>query len=270
MPLPSSGRLSIQDIKNEFGDPDGDGQFKFSEYYRGDSSSRPVKNISRNSNVATTGEIRASQFYDAAGLFLPPPTSTDSGWPGDNEAGSPAGIPGDGTVNPIWQTELDVTQSFGNPECSCYISFKHEPANSRIKIVWSGTTSGSYQITHIGYYNYVGLETATWEVMYNATNEATTSGDDYIPWGPLPSNDGLDKNVYYSIPTSGSRFFGWCVQATQARAFTITRVFGLSITIRATLGSDIFTSVYQPLGFDLGSIIMQASRSPYQVPGGGK
>ena len=33
MGLSINGRISLQDIKNEFGDPDGDGQFKFSEYY---------------------------------------------------------------------------------------------------------------------------------------------------------------------------------------------------------------------------------------------
>lgn len=60
MPLQTSGTISINDIRNEFGDTPGDD--RLSEYYRGGTY---VPNISLNNNVPTSGQIALSNFYGA-------------------------------------------------------------------------------------------------------------------------------------------------------------------------------------------------------------
>jgi len=271
MPLSINGRISLEDIKNEFGDPDGDGQFKFSEYYRGDSSSKPVKNISRNSNIATTGEIRASQFYGSAGLDMGGPTTTDTGWPGDNEYGVPGpDIPGTGVVNHTWDTQQDVLQNFGTPECFCWMDFKHEVANSRIRIRWSAGNSANPSTIRTGYQKYVGLETATWTIKYQATTTVDISVPDYLPWGPVPADNNLTDSVEYSIPSDSYRFFGWLAQATTARPFARVSVANIIFTLKAELGTDTFTSQYSPTPKDLGDIVLMPAKSNVQVPGGSK
>lgn len=57
MPLPATGQISFNDLKNEFLDSD---PIKISDYYRGGSL---VPNIPPNLNIPTSGEIKLSNFY---------------------------------------------------------------------------------------------------------------------------------------------------------------------------------------------------------------
>ena len=237
MPLAPNGRISLQDIKNEFGDPDGDGQFKFSEYYRGDSSSRPVKNISRNSNVATSGEIRASQFYSTAGLDFPDETSTNSGWPDNNSSA----LGGTNTSNGIWDP-IEYTYAANSfPQAWARMTFSNEPQNSRIKCDWSTGHSQRGSTYGHGYFYYAGLESATWQVKYDVENQTFVGDDDYMPWGPLPTDNGFSPGVYYDF-TTVSKLIGWHAQASTGDRTSRTTATLLSFTIKGTLGSDTFES----------------------------
>jgi len=242
MALPVSGRISLLDIKNEFGDPNNDGQFKFSEYYRGDGGNKVVRGISRNSAIATSGEIRASQFYNSTNIFLEN-TPSDNGWPGD-------GITG----NDRWNLVQNVAQNFSFPEAYVTMSFFHDVTNSRIRSQWTSGHSQTYGLTGIGYHDYVGLETATWEVKYDVTSQSSKSGSNYLPYGPLPTDDNLDPGTYYSL--NSPILFGWLCQANAGRPLANVRVQGLSFTLRATLGSDVFTSTYG------------TAEGPFEGPGG--
>jgi hypothetical protein len=237
MPLPSSGKISIKDIKDEFGDPDGDGQFKFSEYYRGDGSSQPVKNISRNSNVPPSGEIRASQFYDTAGLDFPDETSANSGWPDNNSSA----IGGTNTSNGIWDPVEYTYANFSFPQSWAKMEFFNEPLNSRLRCRWTTGHSQRGETIGTGYFYYAGLESATWQVKYDVDNQTYIGDDDYLPWGPLPTDNGFSPGVYYDF-TTVSKLIGWMCQASTGDKFSRATATALSFTIQGTLGSDTFES----------------------------
>lgn len=73
MPLPTSGQISINDLRNEFGNTPGDD--RLSEYYRGGSY------VSwNNSNVPTSGQISLNDFRGAQnGYLLTQGSSTTGG-----------------------------------------------------------------------------------------------------------------------------------------------------------------------------------------------
>lgn len=244
MGLSINGRISLQDIKNEFGDPDGDGQFKFSEYYRGDSSSQPVKNISRNTNIATAGEIRASQFYGSAKVFLPSETDSGSGWPDNNNSA----LGGTSTSNGIWLPQEYTYASNSFPQAWASMQFSHEPQNSRVRCYWETGHSGRGTTSSTGYFNYAGLETATWQVKYDVENQTSIGDDDYLSYGPLPTDNGFTPGVYYTLENAYGRLFGWQAQASSGDRTARTFVTALSFTLRATLGSDTFTTYFSLLG----------------------
>ncbi len=60
MPLPSSGQLSLGDLRNEFG---GGNPVYMSQMYRG---AGLVPNTPQNANIPTSGTIYLSQFYGAS------------------------------------------------------------------------------------------------------------------------------------------------------------------------------------------------------------
>lgn len=59
MAIPSTGQVSLNTVKNEFGDPNSDGQFKLSEYYR-DGDNDPIPNSQ--TSIPTSGEISLDNF----------------------------------------------------------------------------------------------------------------------------------------------------------------------------------------------------------------
>lgn len=60
MPLPSSGTISLEAIRNEFGPSFQGVPVKISSYYRGGFY---VRNTTANSKIPTTGQIKFSDFY---------------------------------------------------------------------------------------------------------------------------------------------------------------------------------------------------------------
>ena len=59
MAIPSSGQVSLNTVKNEFGDPNSDGQYKLSEYYR-DGDNDPIPNSQ--TSVPASGAISIGNF----------------------------------------------------------------------------------------------------------------------------------------------------------------------------------------------------------------
>ena len=63
MAIPSSGQVSLNTVKNEFGDPNSDGQYKLSEYYR-DGDNDPIPNSQ--TSVPASGAISIGNFRGTA------------------------------------------------------------------------------------------------------------------------------------------------------------------------------------------------------------
>jgi hypothetical protein len=147
-----------------------------------------------------------------------------------------------------------VAQNFSFPEAYVTMSFFHDVNNSRIRSQWTSGHSQTYGVIGTGYHDYVGLETATWEVKYNVTSQSAISGSNYLPYGPLPTDDSYQPDTYYSL--NSPILFGWICQANAGFQNARITVQGLSFTLRATLGSDVFTSSYG------------TEEGPFEGPGG--
>jgi hypothetical protein len=65
MALPITGKLTLGDIRDEFG---GSNPVRISDYYRGGGI---VPNTATNSDVPTSGTIKLSDFYGASNATLP-------------------------------------------------------------------------------------------------------------------------------------------------------------------------------------------------------
>jgi len=259
MPLAPNGRISLNDIKNEFGDPDGDGQFKFSEYYRGDS--RPVKNIGANNNIATAGQIRASQFYSSTNIYMPQATDANNGgWPGD----------GIGTGRAQWDSNQLYNGINGTPEAYAVIQFTHVPSSSKVNITYSSGNSGGYGVYTTNAFNYAGLETATWEVKYDESSSSETGYNQYGAYGPRPVDDGYNSGTYYNVPTAGARQFGWLANCNSGNTSGRVIANDVSFTLRATLGSDTYTSTYAHHSSGPSDIFLRVDFSSFAGAGSGK
>ena len=100
MPLQTSGTISINDLRNEFGDTPG--QDSLSEYYRGGAY---VPNIPQNNNVPTSGQISLSNFYgaqDGYPLNITISAGGGGGGGGFNEGGPSSNHPGGNSGGASW------------------------------------------------------------------------------------------------------------------------------------------------------------------------
>lgn len=85
MPLPTTGQITLQDIKNEFGPNFPNIPVNLSDYYRG---GQYVRNVQTNINVPTQGQISLNNFRGAAKyegsatIIISPevPGISDRGW----------------------------------------------------------------------------------------------------------------------------------------------------------------------------------------------
>lgn len=68
-----------------------------------------------------------------------------------------------------------------------------------------------------------------------------------MPWGPLPTDNGLSPGVYYDFTTI-SKLIGWHSQASSGDRYSRATATALSFTILGTLGGDTFTSSFSLQG----------------------
>lgn len=118
------------------------------------------------------------------------------------------------TFHPSWDTTVAGYGTFSSPWSAVWVSFQHQTTNNRIAVVHgSGNfNSGSNQYT--SYATYTGLSnitsvTAQYNVQSQNVSGGNTQSSGGYSYGPLPTNDGYSSGSYYTVPTSGSLFFGW-------------------------------------------------------------
>ena len=65
MAIPSSGQVSLNTVKNEFGDPNSDGQYSLQEYYR-DGDNDPIPNSQ--TSIPASGQISLNNFRGTSNI----------------------------------------------------------------------------------------------------------------------------------------------------------------------------------------------------------
>ena len=226
--FPDHGNSSPgQDITEEFG-PDGSGEVKLKDYYRGGSR---VPDITENNSVPTTGEISLKDFYGADDLSF---DGNLAGITGTFSFGTSTLIPaangifdmnssGTANINHTW--EMENRSQVGNPPpafpssesastSTANIRVGNDKTNKRILILFlkDGTESiaagggngskASYRVLP-----YVGLEDATWtaKIEYNDSDNGYDSTFNTIGTYNGATNNTLTfstSSAHHSIPTA--------------------------------------------------------------------
>ena len=191
---------------------------------------------------------------------MPGETDANSGWP-DNNFGV---IGGTSSSNGNWVPQEYHYQAYSIPQAWATMSFVHQPGNSRMKCQWETGHSGRGSTIGIGYFNYAGLETATWQVKYDVDSQSYFGDSSYLAFGPLPTDNGRNPGVFLDC-TSAFTLFGWQAQASAGNRNARVFVTNLSFTLQATLGADVLTTTFNVQNAGFGGMI---GESDYPMPMG--
>ena len=217
-----------QDITEEFG-PDGSGEVKLKDYYRGGTK---VPNITENNSVPTTGEISLKDFYNAADLSF---DGNLAGETGSFSFGTSTLIPaannifdmnssGTANINHTWEMQQKETQAnppdggFGpsstNPAVAHgVVRIGNDQTNKRILILFlkdgtHNTPPGGLNGARASYrvLPYVGLENATWtaKIEYNTSSNGYDSTNGTIGTYNGSSSSTLNystSSTFHTVPT---------------------------------------------------------------------
>ena len=190
----------------------------------------------------------------------------------DYIGGANVGAPTTWNVDRLYFSTTQTTFSGTNifAEAFVYMQFRHDSTNNRIVITYGSGTSANYHTQVTELYNYIGLNSATWQVRYNVLGQST-SGDSSNPQcfqgshGPTPVSDGYNSGTYYTLSGSSTIPFWWMAYANPNTSGPACQGQGTVIgsfadnpssnvyafQLKATLGSDTFEAypVYSdPLG----------------------
>jgi hypothetical protein len=246
MATPSSGEISIGDMRSEF---NGSGATSLGDCR---SSEAPFINL----GTPSSGQIRLSDLYDKSvgGGSLTANSNSDG-----------------------WMPNLSVSNSNYQPTAFAYISvYVPDTSTNTIKIgLFSGTTDAPAQTTYIykTYNDTFGnsLDGASWSVKYwygfDPSAKGTTIGKlgslVTSSGGPTPPDDGFDADTAYAL--TQTRQFKWRAQFNSFNGNTGTaRVLqsieddpGVTLEFIAVVGSDTYT-FYETLS---GPLAIPGSRS---------
>jgi hypothetical protein len=136
----------------------------------------------------------------------------------------------DWTFNSSWNTTQSGYGTFSSPWAAVWVSFQHQTTNNRIAVVHGAGNFNTGSNQYTSYATYTGLSnitsvTAQYTVQSQSVSGSNTNPSGGYSYGPLPTNDGYSSGSYYTVPTSGSLFFGWQAvsqngdpQSTQSQA----------------------------------------------------
>jgi len=186
---------------------------------------------------------------------------------GFDEPSSTSSAFNDWTFNNAWDTSVSGYGTFSEPWSAVWVSFQHDTSNNRINVVHgSGNfNSGSNQYT--SYATYTGLSnitavTAQYNVQSQNVNGSNTNPSGGYSYGPLPTNDGYSSGSYYTVPTSGSLFFGWQAvsqNSDPSSTQTSASFTGLDPDFRIKIVDSVAGTVYATCDVPLGSISATAN-----------
>lgn len=230
MATPSSGEISIGDMRSEF---NGSGATSLGDCR---SSETPFINL----GTPSSGQIRLSDLYnkEVGGGGLTANSNSDG-----------------------WLPILSVTNSGYQPTAFAKVSvYVPDTSTNTIKIgLFSGTTAAPASTTYIykTYNDTFGnsLDGATWSVKYWYGNDVSDKGTNISKLGnlvtnsggPTPPDDGFDADTAYSL--TQTRQFLWRAQFNSVNGSTGTaRVVqgfddpgGVTLEFIAVVGSDTYT-----------------------------
>ena len=230
MATPSSGEISIGDMRSEF---NGSGATSLGDCR---SSETPFINL----GTPSSGQIRLSDLYnkEVGGGGLTANSNSDG-----------------------WLPILSVTNSGYQPTAFAKVSvYVPDTSTNTIKIgLFSGTTAAPASTTYIykTYNDTFGnsLDGATWSVKYWYGNDVSDKGTNISKLGnlvtnsggPTPPDDGFDADTAYSL--TQTRQFEWRAQFNSVNGSTGTaRVVqglddpgGVTLEFIAVVGSDTYT-----------------------------
>lgn len=230
MATPSSGEISIGDMRSEF---NGSGATSLGDCK---SSETPFINL----GTPSSGQIRLSDLYnkEVGGGGLTANSNSDG-----------------------WLPILSVTNSGYQPTAFAKVSvYVPDTSTNTIKIgLFSGTTAAPASTTYIykTYNDTFGnsLDGATWSVKYWYGNDVSDKGTNISKLGnlvtnsggPTPPDDGFDADTAYSL--TQTRQFEWRAQFNSVNGSTGTaRVVqglddpgGVTLEFIAVVGSDTYT-----------------------------
>lgn len=230
MATPSSGEISIGDMRSEF---NGSGATSLGDCR---SSETPFINL----GTPSSGQIRLSDLYnkEVGGGGLTANSNSDG-----------------------WLPILSVSNSGYQPTAFAKVSvYVPDTSTNTIKIgLFSGTTAAPASTTYIykTYNDTFGnsLDGATWSVKYWYGNDVSDKGTNISKLGnlvtnsggPTPPDDGFDADTAYSL--TQTRQFEWRAQFNSVNGSTGTaRVVqglddpgGVTLEFIAVVGSDTYT-----------------------------
>lgn len=133
---------------------------------------------------------------------------------GFDEPGSASSTFNDWTFNNSWDTTQNGYGTFSQPWAAVWVSFQHQTSNNRIAVVHGAGNFNTGSNQYTSYATYTGLSnitsvTAQYTVQSQSVTGSNTNPSGGYSYGPLPTNDGFSSGSYYTVPTSGSLFFGW-------------------------------------------------------------
>lgn len=181
MAIPSTGQVSLNTVKTEFGDPNSDGQYKLSEYYR-DGDNDPIPNSQ--TSIPASGDISIGNFRG---------TSADPTVYYVRE--------GSGTTNYSFaQMSENIEQDYP-ANAAALVGFKVILSGTTIQVYsWQDQSSDSddavYYTTSGTSTNHISYTSHTNSLLTYSVNTGTTSG--YNCYYTLALVSGSDIARYYA------------------------------------------------------------------------
>ena len=210
MAIPSTGQVSLNTVKTEFGDPNSDGQFKLSEYYR-DGDNDPIPN--GNTTVPASGEISLDNFRGTSNItevyyVRKGEANTDKSFDAsteNQEFDSPAFAVAEITYKVVQSgTSIQIYAwdgSSGDYEESYYYGAASPHSVTDLSVDGNGTTQYTSNGTALLIYsNAVGTSNG-YNAYYTITNISGTAPDMYPPGYSLTTS--TTSSVGIGVTSSG-------------------------------------------------------------------
>lgn len=210
MAIPSTGQVSLNTVKNEFGDPNGDGQYKLSEYYR-DGDNDPIPNSE--TSIPGSGEISLADFRGTSAItevyyVRKGQTNTDLSFNAtteNQEFDSPAFAVAEITYKVVQSgTSIQIYAwdgSSGDYEDSSYYQAASPYSVTDLSVDGNGTTQYTSNGTALLIYSNAVGTSSGYNAYYTITNISGTAPDLYPPGYSLTTS--TTSSVGQGVTSSG-------------------------------------------------------------------
>ena len=210
MAIPSTGQVSLNTVKTEFGDPNSDGQFKLSEYYR-DGDNDPIPNSQ--TSIPASGQISLDNFRGTSDItevyyVRKGQADTDKSFEAfteNQEFDSPAFAVAEITYKVVQSgTSIQVYAwdgSSGDYDDSYYYQAASPFSETDLSVDGNGTTQYTSNGTALLIYSNAVGTSSGYNAYYTITNISGTAPDLYSPGYSLTT--ATTNSVGQGVTSSG-------------------------------------------------------------------